>query len=427
MRVLYIATDVTFPAMNGGSRRAYETAKIFQKFGHTSVVLVDKLDHEKSFEIYEGIRVYRSKLFDVGSHLRNLTTKVKTLFKKGSTPVIPYYSSKTSQYDTYYPNLMKFDLKWKISDFYRHKFPLHKWIKIFPAIYRLFHIIKEEHIDLIIERGPSYGVGAIISKIFNRPYIVDFIDVMYSNLALRCADSVLTYFTKIQIPQFVSKNRVQLVYTCADTEKFKPREKNYHLLKKYGIKEEFIVIYVGGMYPWHGLEIIVEAADMIIKDGYQDIKFLLVGDGVVRRQIEELVAQKKLQNYVIFAGKVNFDEVPSYLNSSDVALSLNTGDSIGFKLIEYMASGIPIIATDADNLRYAGRENIEMLYVNLNDSLDLKEKILRLRNDPEFAQKISKNARKKTEQFFEWNTHYKNIVNALKIGIKQKKTKGNNK
>ena len=77
MRVLYIATDVTFPAMNGGSRRAFETTKIFHKYGHTAVLLVDKLDTESSFEIYEGIHVYRTKLFDIGSKIRSLYGKIR--------------------------------------------------------------------------------------------------------------------------------------------------------------------------------------------------------------------------------------------------------------------------------------------------------------------------------------------------------------
>ena len=423
MRVLYIATDVTFPAMNGGSRRAYETAKIFRKFGHTAVVLVDKLNHEKHFEIHEGIRVYRSKLLDIGSQIRKIISKIRSIFKKQPQSTVPYYSDKPSQYDTYYPNLMKFDLKWKVADFYRHKLPIHKWIKILPAVYRLFEIIKKEQIDLIIERGPSYGVGALVSKLLNRPYIVDFIDVMYSNFALRSAGSVLTYFTKIQIPRFVDSDKIQLVYTCADIEKFKPREKHKDLLKKYGLQNNFVAIYVGGMYPWHGLETIVNCAELIIQEGYTDIKFLLVGDGVVREQIMDLVSQKGLEKNVIFTGRVDFNEVPSFLNSANVALSLNSGDSIGFKLIEYMASGIPIIATNADNLQFAGRDNKEMLYVNLDDPEHLKEKILRLRDDPSFANEIGNNARSKAEKYFQWDIHYKNILHAFNSVIKRKNSK----
>ncbi len=420
MRILYIATDVTFAALNGGSRRAYETAKIFQKYGHTSVVLVDKLEHESAFEIHDGIRVYRSKVLEIGSPIRNSVGKLLSFFKKESKKQVSA-APPSSQYTTYFPNLMNYDLKWKISDFYRHKLPLHKWVKTLPAIFRLIQIIKKEKIDVIIERGPSYGVGALVSKLFNRIYVFDFIDVMYSNLALQCANSVLSYFTDIQVPLFVNREKIQRVYTCADTEKFKPREKNFELLGKYTIGEkDFVAIYVGGMYPWHGLDTIVNAAYLIVQEGYKDIKFLLVGDGVVKKQIMELVAQKHLADNVKFTGRVDFNDVPTYLNSADVALSLNTGDAIGFKLIEYMASGTPIIAANADILHLTGQNNKEMLYVNLNDAEHLKEKILQLRNNPIFAAEIGKNARLRTEMYYQWDSHYKNILNAIKSAIKRK-------
>ncbi|MBN2157330.1 MAG: glycosyltransferase family 4 protein [Candidatus Lokiarchaeota archaeon] len=421
MRILYIATDVTLPAMNGGSRRAYETAKIFHRFGHRSVVLVDRKKGERSFEEYEGIRVYRTKLPEIGHQMREMIAKIRGLFIKRNNTDFSYYSDKPSKYDTYFPHLMQHDLRWKIQDFYRHKLPLHKWLKIVPAAYRLFQIIKREKIDVIIERGPSYGVGALISKLFHILYIIDFIDIMYCNLALRCADAVLSYFTTIQIPQFVDRNKIQLVYTCADTELFQPRDKNLVLLKRYGFhKDDFVIIYVGGMYPWHGLEIIVQSAELIVQEGYTEVKILLVGDGVVRPQMEQLVVQKELQDYVKFVGVVDFEEVPSYINSADVALSLNTGDSIGFKLIEYMASGIPIIATNADILPFAGKENREMLYVNQNDPIHLKEKILYLLTNPDIAHSIGRNARKRVENRYRWEVHYWNILNAIKSSIQQK-------
>ena len=50
----------------------------------------------------------------------------------------------------------------------------------------------------------------------------------------------------------------------------------------------------------------------------------------------------------------------------------------------------------------------------------LKEKILQLRNNPNFAAEIGKNARLRTEMYYQWDSHYKNILNAIKSAIKRK-------
>lgn len=421
VNILYIATDVYFPAMNGGSRRAYETARIFLNH-HQASIIVNKKREEKNFELYEGIQVYRTKLFDIGLQIRKTFLLKKKVRVTAKSPQIPLTSS-SNTYETYFNQKKPSNLTSKLKDFYRHKFPLHKILKTFPTFFTALKVVKREKIDIIIERGPSYGVGALVAFLLNRIYIVDFIDIMYSNHALKHADLVLSYFTTNQIPHFVPRAKIQRVFTCVDSDRFKPLPKNADLLKQFNFHpSDFVCIYVGGMYPWHGLDIIVRAAADLKQNHIDDVKFLLLGDGIKRQELLTFVNTHNLSSIVKLPGKVDFSEVPLYLNCADAALSLNTGDSVGFKLIEYMACNIPILATNADILDLVAIDKVESLHVNLNDPVDLTEKILFLKNHPQFALDLGNNARKRVLRDFQWTSHYQNILQGIRTIIKQKST-----
>ena len=243
-------------------------------------------------------------------------------------------------YDVYINPKPLRGVKNKLTDFYRHKFPLHKYIRNIFATKLLWRIIRERKIDFIVERGPSYGVSALVSRLVSRIYAIDFIDIMYSNYALRKADVILSYFSTIQIPQFIPRDKIKIVFHAADEKKFKPAQKDPNFLKKLGISEkDFVLIYSGAMYPWHGIDAMILAVKILRDEGISNVKLILLGDGHIRPIMESLVEKHNLEKWVIFTGKVPFDDVPKYLANSDVALSLNTADSIGFKLIEYMAAG----------------------------------------------------------------------------------------
>mgnify|MGYP005847716027 CR=1 FL=1 len=413
LRVLYIAMDVNFPDYYGGAKRAYETARIFQKKGHEVSILVFRKSNQANYEIYEGIHIYRADIFDLGVFIRK--------FVKGRGSSNENKIPKAMYADYFHPRPL-IGIKEKLIDLYRHRIPLHKYIRNLMAWKMIWRIVKERKIDIIIERGPSYGVGAIISKLTDRLYVVDFIDILYSNQSLKLADLVLSYFSTIQIPCFVDRKKIIKVYTAADENKFKPMAKDFNFLNKIGISsDDFVLIYSGGMYYWHGLDTIVESMKILFEQGHRDIKLILLGDGEARDEIESLVKKYQLQSVVLFTGKVPFDEVPKYLASADVALSLNTGDSIGFKLIEYMASGKAIITTNVDFVHTIAENNVDLFFVPINNPQALSGLILKLKNNLSLKHQFEENVRKKFLKNLTWGAHYNNITQGLINFIKEKR------
>lgn len=415
VNIIYVATDVYYPYMNGGSRRAQGTADIFNQNGHKAHIFSDRQQNEKKDVVINGISVHRSLIMDIGNNLRKLVsnstiTKLKNVKKKET-------DDKAGNYASYLEKEINWGIRDKLAHFYRHKFPIHKFINNFFSFFRLMKIVKQEKIDIIFERGPSYGVGAICAKILNRFYIVDFIDVMYSNIQLKFADLILSYFTTYQIPSNIDRDKIAKVYTATNAELFKPNgKKSLDIFNSKIRDQDFICIYTGGMYPWHGLRNIVDAAKILRLKSVHNVKFVLVGDGPVREETEKLVKENSLTNQVLFIGKIDFSLVPKYLASSHIALSLNTGDSIGFKLIEYLSAGLPVITTNADNVELILKDKKDALFVNIDDPSDLVEKIMFLIKNPAICSDMKKNAREKVIKKFTWQIHYENIIkNMVKV------------
>lgn len=139
--------------------------------------------------------------------------------------------------------------------------------------------------------------------------------------------------------------------------------------------------FVGGFFPWHGLDTLIEAVATIVKT-FPTVQCLLVGDGQTKKVLEKQVQQLHLSAHVQFIGRVDFDMVPTWITASDVCVVLHRqtrsypGDSM--KLWEYLACARPVVATAGPGYG----ETVEALHCGVSakadDPNDLAQQLLRL-------------------------------------------------
>ena len=84
-------------------------------------------------------------------------------------------------------------------------------------------------------------------------------------------------------------------------------------------------------------------------------QLLLIGGGEQEVELKQLVTRLKLEDYVTFTGFVGFDELPAYLSVADVAInpmlpSLVSDSALPNKVLQYMASSLPVVSTDLKGL-----------------------------------------------------------------------------
>lgn len=181
-------------------------------------------------------------------------------------------------------------------------------------------------------------------------------------------------------------------------------------------KDKKIIMYIGHLYNWKGIDTLVEAARLFKHN--QNLLFICVGgtDMDVKKYKEKI---KKIDiNNILFLGHKRSKEVPYYLRSADVLILPNntsSEESVKYtspmKLFEYMASGIPIVASDLPSIREVLNENNSVL-VRPDDARSLIEGIKTVLLDKKLAYNIAKKAYEDVRKYT-WENRAKKILDFL--------------
>jgi colanic acid biosynthesis glycosyl transferase WcaI len=144
--------------------------------------------------------------------------------------------------------------------------------------------------------------------------------------------------------------KITVIPACVDVEFLQPLPKENELLERWGLSGKFVILYAGNIGLSQGLETILEAAELLIP--YQDIVFVLVGEGATKPALQELADKNRLANVKFFPFRPR-QEVPLVYALADICLvSLKRDivvESVPSKTYTIMASGRPIIAMVAGN------------------------------------------------------------------------------
>lgn len=157
-------------------------------------------------------------------------------------------------------------------------------------------------------------------------------------------------FKKELISRGVDADKIDVVTNGVDLSLFKARSKDEALLKRLGLENQFIAGYIGTIGMAHGLETIIEAAEIIQNTHNPEnhnIKILILGDGARKEALKQLAKVKKLEN-LIFIDTVSKAEVANYWSLLDISIIHLKKDPlfekvIPSKLFECMAMGIPVL------------------------------------------------------------------------------------
>jgi glycosyltransferase involved in cell wall biosynthesis len=155
----------------------------------------------------------------------------------------------------------------------------------------------------------------------------------------------------------IENDRCKVISNGVNTNLFRPLDK-IACRKKIRFDEDYFYAgFVGSFRSWQGLDTLIKAIKIVKKQGYEKIRFILVGNGDQLKDLKEMVKAYGLQNETIFIGGVKYEEVPILINCFDVCLAPFKKDrniKIGLsplKLYEYLACGRPVIASRVEGVK----------------------------------------------------------------------------
>jgi glycosyltransferase involved in cell wall biosynthesis len=244
-------------------------------------------------------------------------------------------------------------------------------ISVWPTLERL---LKNEKFDAIVLYAvPTYGHQAIqLAKKYGVPVIFRALDV--SHLIRKSMLSPLIRLTEKYVYQHadvLSANNPAMADYCGhlgsraksslvnlpplDISHFAKAVPDAELLKDLGLKPyDLVITYLGTFFHFSGLDVVIrEFAEIAAK--HPRVKLVLIGGGEQDRELRELVRERNLDGLVIFTGFIPYAKLSGYLGLTTVAVNPMRPETVSHtafphKVIQYMASGLPVVTTKLDGL-----------------------------------------------------------------------------
>ena len=214
--------------------------------------------------------------------------------------------------------------------------------------------------------------------------------------------------------------------------------------RQHDVPESALVVtFLGTFGRWHGADVLARAIRRLADTrsnwlAERNVRFMFVGDGPLRRDVQEIVRSSKAVEFVRFTGLVPQAAAPAYLSASDVVVAPHVPNSDGSrffgsptKLFEYMAMGRAIIASDLDQIGAVLCDGIDVrglkdtklgstaqgtgLLTPPGDEQSLAEGIAILVDDPLLRATLGRNARQLVLRHYTWDHHVAAILGRMEL------------
>jgi hypothetical protein len=197
----------------------------------------------------------------------------------------------------------------------------------------------------------------------------------------------------------VPDSRIEVVPNGVDPGVFSPRPPDLELRRRYGLGYAFVCAYVGTIGLGSGLDVVVRAARLLRDAGRDDVVFLLVGDGAIRGQLEQMVRDERLTQ-VVFTGRQDKRDIPGFLAASDACLVHLTRSELfrsvlPSKIFEAAAMERPIVLGVEGRAAELVAGEGAGLCIQPENERELVEAVTRLAKDPELAARLGRAGRER--------------------------------
>jgi glycosyltransferase involved in cell wall biosynthesis len=307
----------------------------------------------------------------------------------------------------------------------------------------LLKTLRATKFDVIVLYGvPTNGWQTVlIAKLLRVPVLYRAIDVSYElrktrfRPMIKLAERIVCKFSdavSVNNPSLAkhcisfgaSETSVTVDYPGLDLDRFSPKAKNETLKESLKINlDENVVVFMGTLYRFAGIAKLLDLATETLRTRSKT-KFLILGDGEARNEIEMQISNSGLQNQIILTGFISYDELPDYLNLADVAfnsfeIGVVTNNALPWKVVQFLACGLPTVATPLSGLTaYTGiAEDNGVSYRDL-DSTFVTE-IFALLDNPTRRQEMAKQARDLVVTQSSWSNCLERFENLLESMAKR--------
>ena len=236
----------------------------------------------------------------------------------------------------------------------------------------------------------------LIPKSISKKYIRK-ITTKYSN---QCDNIIApsTAIKKMLIDRGI-KSPISIIPSGINIDNFKKDVgQKSEIRKKYNIKSnDILLITACRLTEEKNLEFLIRSFAKI-KQQYDDIKFMIVGDGAVKKDLKKMAEEFGIKNNVIFTGLVDRTEIVGLYQASDIFIFASKTETQGLVAVEAMAAGSPVVAIKASGIEDMVKNN-EDGFLTSGSEEEFSKSVLKIVNNKNLREKMSAQAKINSEKF----------------------------
>ena len=206
--------------------------------------------------------------------------------------------------------------------------------------------------------------------------------------------SVSSYVKKNLIRDYrIPSSEIQVIPNGVNLNDFYP--------KLHGFHDKKTILYVGRLYKGKGLEFLIDALELLIPD-HPSVRLWVAGHGVYFKKIKAFIQDRIIRKHIVFLGWKDSKTLNQLYNEASVYVMPSIVEGFGMTLLEAMACGCPVIATDSGGTVDIICHDHNGLLISYGNAKELADAINRILTDAAKKEMLIQNALK-TIQNFKWD------------------------
>lgn len=284
------------------------------------------------------------------------------------------------------------------------------------VIWKLYKIIKKEKIDIIHSHNfsPNFwgrligyitGVRILIITEHTIATAKTRVQKLIDRLLSGITDKIIAVSHRVRESHIeqekILPGKIITIYNgieCSKIDMEKALSFKNSFQKKFNITHtNYLITTIGRLEPPKGHINLFRAIPQVVNK-YPEAMFLIVGDGFLRKQLEKLTQELRIQKNVVFTGFRN--DINDILSISDICVVPSYREGFSITVLEAMSVGKPIVATDVGGNTEAIIDGVTGIIVKPDDHVALANAIIAVLKDEEKIQDMGRKAKERFEQYF---------------------------
>lgn len=244
--------------------------------------------------------------------------------------------------------------------------------------------------------------------------IADYFERIYSRIIgrkiFKIVDHIITLSSSDK--QYVSSfgidlDKIGILPNAIDSEEMFKLNQNFEnfdsdaFIQKYRLDGKRIILFVGPVIRRKGVEYLIKAIPTVLKDGRDDITFVLVGGGDFLDKTRQLIKMINMEDHVVLTGIISDHELIKFYKCADLFVLPSLSEGVPTSILEAMYFGLPVVATDIPGVKDHFKD-VALLVPPKNEDR-LAEAIIRLLDDKELTRRLSKTGGELVKSRYTWD------------------------